>query len=467
MGNRTRDGLAVVLTDVVARSARAAGYRATTLPGVVAERLSPRITSRIAAAAPAVVVVSGTNGKTTTTRLIVDLLEAAGRRTISNPSGANLLAGVTSMFIAHRAELSAADAPIVVLEVDEMSLDRVASQVPIHVLVATNLVRDQLDRYGETDAVTQRWRPVIRDLVAESTLVVCADDPRLMHLAAGATARTQTFGLAEAPAESSADPALTPEAVACPACDGPLARRWVGLGHLGDFTCTRCSFERKRPSIAVRVGESHDFAETHMTLLDAASGTEQSLTLAMPGVSNAYNAVAAVTAVVALGVPFRSAAESLSGLRPPWGRYERLDIDGREVILSLGKNPASVAELVRIGASADVDTVVVGVNDAVADGRDASWYWDVDLAPLFAGRQFLLTGTRRLDLALRLKYSAVYAQHTSSPADATVDSPADALSRMVAATPPGGRVFVVLTYTALLELRSALAARMLLSPMPA
>ena len=467
MGNRMRDGLAVVLTDVVARSARAAGYRATTLPGVVAERLSPRITSRIAAAAPAVVVVSGTNGKTTTTRLIVDLLEADGRRTISNPSGANLLAGVTSMFVAHRAELSAADAPIVVLEVDEMSLDRVASQVPIRVLVATNLVRDQLDRYGETDAITRRWRPVIRDLAAESTLVVCADDPRLMHLAAAATAPTQTFGLGEAPAESLADPALTPEAVACPVCDGPLAHRWVGLGHLGDYGCTHCSFERPRPSISVRVGESHDFAGTHLTISNSASGAEQPLTLGMPGVSNAYNAVAAVTAVVALGVPFESAVASLSSLRPPWGRYERVDIDGREVILSLGKNPASVAELVRIGASADVDTVVVGVNDAAADGRDASWYWDVDLAPLLAGRQFLLAGTRRLDLALRLKYSAAHARHTQSPADAMADSPADALSRMVAATPLGGRVFAVLTYTALLELRSALAARMLLPPMPA
>jgi UDP-N-acetylmuramyl tripeptide synthase len=348
-----------------------------------------------------------------------------------------------------------------------MSLDRVASQVPISVLVATNLVRDQLDRYGETDAITRRWRPVISNLPAQSTLVVCADDPRLMYLAAGASARIQTFGLAESPAESLADPALTPEAVTCPVCDGLLARRWVGLGHLGDFTCTGCSFERKRPSIAVRVGESHDFAETHMTLLDAASGTEQSLTLAMPGVSNAYNAVAAVTAVVALGVPFGSAVKSLSGLRPPWGRYERVDIDGREVILSLGKNPASVAELVRIGASADVDSVVVGVNDAAADGRDASWYWDVDLAPLLAGRQFLLAGTRRLDLALRLKYSAAHAGHTSSPAASTADSPADALTRMVAATPPGGRVFVVLTYTALLELRSVLAARMLLPPMPA
>ena len=466
MGNRTRDGLALVLSDAVARSARAAGYRATTLPGVVAERLSPRITSRIAAAAAEVIVVSGTNGKTTTTRLIVDLLEAAGRRVVSNPSGANLLAGVTSTFIAHRADLSASDAPVIVLEVDEMSLDRVASQVPIRVLVATNLVRDQLDRYGETDAITQRWRPVLRALPKQSTLVVCADDPRLLHLATGTAARIRTFGLAEAPAES-ADPALTSEGVSCPACDSPLARRWIGLGHLGDYGCTQCSFERQRPSIAARVGASRGFAGTLMTISDAASGAEQPLNLAMPGVSNAYNAVAAVAAVTALGVPFRSAVESLAGLRPPWGRYERVDIDGREVILALGKNPASVAELIRIGTSAEVDSVVVGVNDAVADGRDASWYWDVDLTPLLAGRAYLLTGTRRLDLALRLKYSAAHIWSAHAPDDAVVDRPADALSRMVAATAPGGRIFVVLTYTALLELRSALAARRLVPAMPA
>ena len=190
----------------MARSARATGHRATTLPGVVAERISPRITSRLAAATPAVVVVSGTNGKTTTTRLIVDLLEAAGMRTVSNPSGANLLAGITSTFIAHRSALGAAEAPVVVLEVDEMSLDRVAAQVPIRVLVATNLVRDQLDRYGETDTIATRWQPVLAALPPDATVVVCADDARLINLTNETSARLQTFGLSGAPTSSAADP---------------------------------------------------------------------------------------------------------------------------------------------------------------------------------------------------------------------------------------------------------------------
>ena len=204
-----------------------------------------------------------------------------------------------------------------------------------------------------------------------------------------------------------------------------------------------------------------------MSISELASGERHALTLGMPGVSNIYNAAAAVAAVVSLGVPFASAVGSLSGLRPPWGRYERLDLDGREVVLALGKNPASVAELVRIGVGADVDSVIVGVNDAVADGRDASWYWDVDMTPLLTGRRYMLTGTRRLDLALRLKYSAITGLQAAEPDNPVVDRPIDALTRMVAATPRGGRIFVVMTYTALLELRSALAARRLVSPMPA
>ena len=412
-------------------------------------------------------VVTGTNGKTTTTRLIVGLLNAAGRRTISNPSGANLLAGVSSTYIAHRDHLNSPDAATMVLEVDEMSLDRIAAQVPIRVLVATNLVRDQLDRYGETDAVTRRWAPVVRNLPMDSTLVVCADDARLSNLASGTLARVSTFGLREAPPGTDIDPSLTAEAQSCPVCDAHLLRRWVGLGHLGDYECSRCSFRRPALTIAARVGEAHGFAGTEMTLRETASGNEETLTLGMPGVSNVYNAAAAVAAVTAVGVPFDSAAAALSALRAPWGRYEHAEIDGREVVLALGKNPSSIAELVRIGAAAEVDGVIVGVNDAIADGRDASWYWDVDLMPLLAGRPYLLTGTRRFDLALRLKYSSASGESATQPDDALVDSPAKALRRMVSATPRGGRIFVVLTYTALLELRATLAARSLVPPMPA
>jgi UDP-N-acetylmuramyl tripeptide synthase len=173
-----------------------------------------------------------------------------------------------------------------------------------------------------------------------------------------------------------------------------------------------------------------------------------------------------LASVIALGIPAESATKSLAGLHSPWGRYESVFIDGREVILALGKNPASLAELVRIGADSEIDAVVVGVNDAIADGRDASWYWDVDLWPLLANRTVVLAGTRRSDMALRLKYAAAARGIGDWSATASFDDPADAVAKLVAKSRSGARILVVATYTAMLGLRADLASRHLVAPVP-
>ncbi len=434
---------------------------------MIAERISPRIGGRIAANLDGAVLVSGTNGKTTTTRLIVDLLERAGIKTVSNPSGANLLRGVTSTLIAHRREMGdIEDAPVAVLEVDEMSLDRVAAQLPVRVLVTTNLVRDQLDRYGETDAILQRWTRLISAMSMGSIFVACADDPRLMYLASRTGSTVRSYGLSAAPPLAT-DAGLTPEVFACPACDGQLERSWIGLGHLGDYHCRRCGFRRIDPWLSVCIGRAHGFEGTELTFHLPNGQGDHTLNLGLPGVSSAYNAAAALTAVASLGVPLESAVASLSSLLPPWGRYEHVDINGREVILALGKNPASLAELVRIGSTAEIDAVLVAVNDAIADGRDASWYWDVDLSPLLVGRHYVLTGSRRLDLALRLKYAPDGRVDPGLLNGSIAELPAIGLDRLIEESPPGSRILAVLTYTALIELRGVLAKRGLVQPAPA
>ena len=462
-----RDRVAASVAAIASHGSRVTGHRGTSLPGVVAERVSPGVGGRVAAGLADVVLVSGTNGKTTTTRLIVELLERAGKRTVTNRSGANFATGVTAALLANSSEPDDnTGPPIAVLEVDEAALEHVARELPVSVLVTTNIVRDQLDRFGETDELLRRWRRLVDSLTALTTLVVCADDARVTNVATRTVGPLRSYGLL-GPPTAGVDPRLTPEFSACPACDGPLEWPWVGLGHLGDYRCRRCGFARPEPWLGVQVLASRGFEGSTLLFRMPAGGELRQVDLSLPGVSSAYNAAAAVAAVSNLGVPVRQAVDALGEVRSPWGRYENIVVDGRNVILALGKNPSSVAELVRIGASTPLDGVVVAVNDNIADGRDASWYWDVDISPLLAGRRYLLTGARRLDLALRLKYAAAERGEFAPPDGVVVAQSIDALDTLVAQTPTDGRILVLATYSAMLQLRSVLAARGLVAPLPA
>lgn len=471
---RSRDGIAIAAARVTSTVSRRLGHGGTSLPGLVAEGLAPGILGRVAEDLQSFSLVSGTNGKTTTTRMLVHILESSGRPTISNASGANLRQAITSTLIS-RTGLDGrlgGRAAAAVLEVDEATLPRVADALPITLLVMTNLFRDQLDRYGETDEIVRRWRTLLGRLTDDVTLVYCADDPRLAHLGSGHRGPSLGYGLA-GPPSAGADVSLTADVTTCPVCDGPLAVGWSDVGHDGPYRCHRCGFARADPWLEVRVAHSRGIDGQTLSFRGPAlpdewpRRREQLVELQLPGVSNAYNAAAAVTAAVAIGVPLRTAIGSLADATPAWGRYEDLEIGGRRVVLTLGKNPASIAELVRVGVDSDVSAVLFAVNDAFPDGRDVSWYWDVNPVPLLAGTLCAISGSSADDFRLRMKYEVGDAAGDGlAGLVGMYEHPADGLDALLSATEPGDTILVVATYTALLELRAALVGRGLAAVVP-
>ncbi|MFM2105302.1 MAG: hypothetical protein RL338_334 [Chloroflexota bacterium] len=463
---RARDALAVLGARGAGRLARLAGYSASSLPGLVAERLSPGIAGRLAADLGPIALVSGTNGKTTTSLALATILRGSGRRVAANPSGANLGQAVVTALVAR----SGADGRLgrrdrgadAVFEVDEAALPALVGQLPVRALLLTNLFRDQLDRFGETDRIVRLWSALLAAHPA-IPVVYCADEPRLAALVRGRPA-TVAYGFAEPPTRASAadaSGAVTADVTTCPVCAAPLATAWTTIGHLGSYRCGGCGFGRPALDLAIRVAEDRGFDGQRL----ATGWGDVDVRLVGPG--NAYNVAAAIAAAVTLGVDREAAVGAAAGLSGPFGRWETLELEGRRVVLALVKNPASLDEVTRAGTAASVDGVLFAMNDQHADGRDVSWYWDADPTPLVPGRRLAIAGARGPDLVLRLRYEL-----SDDPADPLPglvglhERPIDGLDALAGAVPRGGTVLVVSTYTALLGLRAALVARGLLPPMP-
>ncbi len=463
---RGRDGLAVAASRAVSAFSRHAGHAGTALPGLVAERIAPGLTARIADDLGPVALVSGTNGKTTTSHLLVDILERAGWQVVSNRSGANLRQALTTSLVAearYDGRLRPRGA-LGVFEVDEAALGSVADIVSVSQLVLLNLFRDQLDRFGETDAIIRSWVKLCDRLPASAVVVSCADDPRLAHLNSTRSGPSVDFGLSKPPGRSP-EVSLTPDVTTCPQCDASLLYLWHGVGHLGGFACKKCGFHRREPKIGVRVVSSRGIDGQTLAFRQPAVRGELTVGVRLPGRSNAYNAAAAVAAAIFMGTPIQQAVDALAESTPAFGRYEDVEIDGRRVVLTLGKNPTSLAELATIAIESEVAAVLFALNDDFADGRDVSWYWDVDVAPMLNGRLVGISGTRASDFLLRLKYGD--GENVIRPGlGATSHNPIMELDRLVATVPRGDTVFVIATYTALLRLRDDLVARTLLPSHP-
>jgi UDP-N-acetylmuramyl tripeptide synthase len=419
----------------------------TTLPGHVLLRLAPDAPSVLAERLPdGVALLSATNGKTTTCTLLAGLLEP-DRRVCRNASGANLMTGVAATLAA-----APSGARVGVLEVDEAALPGVVGAVRPRVIALGNLSRDQLDRHGELDMIADRWRAMVADLGPATTLVLGADDPVVDALGAD-RAGVLRYGLDD-PAVALPHRDEAADSRACVRCGAPYAYDQVYLGHLGAYRCPRGDHDRGVLDLAARDIRLDGTRGTTFRL-DAPDGTSE-VRLALPGLYNVENALAAIAVAYALGVPTATAAARMAGLDAAFGRFERIPIDGREAILLLIKNPTAGNEALRaIRADAEGEQVVLALNDRIADGRDTSWIWDVDVEGAFElATGVTCAGTRAEDLAVRLRYAGIAPERFD-----VVRNPTAALDRAIAASPPGGRVILLATYTAMLELHRDLARR--------
>jgi UDP-N-acetylmuramyl tripeptide synthase len=436
----------------VGAASRASGRGGgTTLPGRFLLRLAPDALSRLGRRLDrGATIVSATNGKTTTAGMIAAALEADGRPPVHNRAGSNMTWGVATALLEQRGREG-------LFEVDEAWLSRVAAQLDPSLLVLGNLFRDQLDRYGEMEALADDWGGTVEARAGRTHFVLNADDPAIADLgrdAAGEPREGVTyFGVEDA---SQALPELQHafDAKHCRRCGHPYAYERAFVGHLGHYSCPSCGARRPAPDVAATAIRLRGMAGSEVTVRTA--GGELRLQLPLPGLYNVYNALAAVAAALQLGVAPGRVVTALAQMRAAFGRVETIEVDGTQLSILLIKNPAGANEVLRtllLEAGEEKLDLWIALNDRIADGRDVSWIWDADFELLASGvGRVACAGTRAPEMALRLKYAGW-------PVESIAVEPGIERSLDQALSAASGRLFALPTYTALLELRKLLSGR--------
>ena len=436
----------------VGAASRASGRGGgTTLPGRMLLRLEPDAISRLGARlTDGVTLVSATNGKTTTAGMLATALAAEGRRPVHNRAGSNMTWGIATALLDQPGSEG-------LFEVDEAWLPKVARQLRPSLLVLGNLFRDQLDRYGEIDAIADEWASTVGELTGRAGFVLNADDPLIADLGRDAdSARREGvlyFGIDDA-AQALPELQHAFDAKHCRRCGHPYEYERAFVGHLGHYSCPNCGAERPQPDVAATRIELHGMDGSTVTLRTPQG--ELRLGLPLPGLYNVYNALAATTAALQVGVEGTRAASALGTMRSAFGRVETIPMAGRRVSILLIKNPAGANEVLRTlsleAARGPVD-LWIALNDRIADGRDVSWIWDADFELLQESvRRVTCAGTRAPEMALRLKYAGW-------PQEAISVEPEIAASLDHAVADAPERLFALPTYTALLELHKMLSDR--------
>jgi lipid II isoglutaminyl synthase (glutamine-hydrolysing) len=444
--------LEIAAARAVVRLSRLAGAGGgTTVPGKLLWKLDPGAIDRLAARLPlGAALVSATNGKTTTTAMAAEILSPR-IRLAHNWSGANLVSGVASSLLA------AGDADLGLFEVDEAALPEVVRRLRPRAVCLGNLFRDQLDRYGELELLAARWRDAVSALGGDTSLVANGDDPQVGELARAA-ARPVIFGLDD-PRHARPELQHAADSKYCVHCGTPYEYAAAYVGHLGDYACPRCGHARPPLDVAARELELHGL-ESASFLLVTPEG-ERRVELSLPGLYNVYNAVAAAALARELGASLDEVADGLGRFSAAFGRFERIAVGDRHLLVLLIKNPAGANEVIRTLVQGGAPILaVVALNDEIADGRDVSWIWDVDFEPLAEGLERLITaGSRAAELSLRFRYGGLDAHSIE-----LVPELGAALDRGLELTPPGGELVVLPTYTAMLALRKLVADRGFVRP---
>jgi UDP-N-acetylmuramyl tripeptide synthase len=440
----------VAAAKAVRTLARTAGRGGgTSLPGKVLTTVEPHAIARLAGRLErGSVVLSATNGKTTTAAMVASILERTGARLVHNRAGANMAGGVASALAdAARRGGRTLSGDLGLFEVDEFWLGAVVEELEPRALLLGNLFRDQLDRYGELETIADRWAAVVA--ASPAALVLNADDPLVADL--GREREATYFGVED---DSVALPALqhASDSKHCRRCGHAYAYDAIYLSHLGRYHCPNCGQRRPEPQVQATDIALHGIRAAAFTL--RTPGGQRRIELPLPGLYNVYNALAAAALCMTLGVSPDAVVAGLAAVAPAFGRAETLDLGGRPTSILLVKNPAGANEVLRTLALEGGELDLLGVlNDRTADGHDVSWVWDADWEPL-APRLTRVTcsGTRAAELALRLKYAGVDTGRLT-----VIEELEPALDAALAGG--AGPLYAVPTYTALLELRELLRRR--------
>ncbi len=446
----------LALARAVGTLSRLRGGGATSAPGKVLLRMAPDAIGALGARLRrGSILISATNGKTTTATMAASILQQAGIGLVHNQAGANMASGIATTLLDAALPQGRIFGELGLFEVDELWLDSLAAELHPRAILLGNLFRDQLDRYGELETIADRWAAAVHTGPArDSALVLNADDPAVADLGRQRDAPVLYFGV-EDDSLALAGMAHAADAKHCRNCGAPYAFDAVYLGHLGHYHCPSCGQARPAPTITATRVTLEGVHAARFTLQTPAGEAE--VALALPGLYNVYNALAAAALATALEVGLPEIIAGLQGTKAAFGRAETVQVGGREMQILLVKNPAGANKVLRTLALEPGEHDLLGVlNDQIADGQDVSWVWDADFE-LLAGRVRVVTcsGSRAAELATRLKYAGIEEARIRVQSDLAV-ALREAVAERPGETTP---LYALPTYTAMLALRKLLVAR--------
>lgn len=451
--NRLKTILAVLIGKIVMFLVKIFGWGGSTLPGRISRKIAPAVLRDLSRSCRiGTVIISGTNGKTTSANILRHILESNRFRLVHNHAGANLISGVTSAFIQDATILGRSRASLGILEVDEATVPQAVSELSPRAAVVTNVFRDQLDRYGEVRHTVELIRSGLSEMRGEHAVVFLnADDPLVASMGQELRVPVKFYGI-EGQLPESFQVEQRPDVRNCPRCDCELAYDLIYYAHLGRYRCPACGFRRPRPEVSVERMSLHGIEGT--TIFVRGLDGDVEVRLPIPGLYNVYNALAAMCVASSLGVEPGLMAAAVEGFTAAFGRMEKFEANGRRVLMALVKNPTGFNEVIRTILSENAPKrMMIAINDNYADGTDISWLWDVDFEALISSgqvRSVCVSGLRAEEMALRLKYAGM------DPAGIGIMKEVKrAFVKALGEVESGDTLYALATYTALLEMRKA------------
>jgi len=440
--------IAIALCKALRLVSRLLNRGGTAMPGRWALRVCPELLS-ILAKDVRTVVVTGTNGKTTSARIIEQAFEEAGLGCFANRSGANLIDGITTEYVMN---CSLSGKPIngyAVIECDEGAARRVFGQLKPKVVVVTNLFRDQLDRFGE---VTYTLESIREGLKASPNTLLClnADCSLCSSLATDLPNKAVYFGIDKGAVVSREKPQQS-DASHCIRCKNEYDYEYVNYGHLGGFYCKACGYRRQAAHYAV-VDVVEQLSDSS-TVLMSIRGVKRLISVNLPALYNVYNAAGALAAAVEMGIQPETAAKALASFKCGFGRMEQFDLGSCQGKMMLVKNPAGCNQVLEFLQNIKEKFVlVISLNDRTGDGKDISWIWDTQFELLcqLGGRldKIAVAGDRAAEMVLRLKYAGIDMKYVTCIEDN------DKLVQWMCSQDKN--VFIMPTYSAMLDIRQAI-----------
>ena len=397
--------LAISAGKILALVIKLFGGGATAAPGLIALKIDPKVVKKLHKEIKlGSVIITGTNGKTTTARLTFDVLSTK-YQIIHNRQGSNLLRGIASTMITNSSLFGKLKFDLGLWEVDEATFPEAIKNVYPKTIVLLNLFRDQLDRYGEVDSTRTKWQKSLEKIPKDTALILNADDPGISILKKSHKGKAIFFGVSDNHIKLP-NVARVADIKHCLICGANLVFSAQLSAHLGNYRCSNCHFRRPAPNIsAVNLNFKPDFS-TSIKLI--ANGQMSTVNYSLPGLYNVYNILAAAAAASAYKIDLSTVKNKIGEFSAAFGRFQKTKIKNKKLITFLIKNPAGSNEVIRIISQQPKVNLLVILNDKIDDGRDVSWIWDTNWEIFKDKTNSIFTGgTRSLDMALRLKYAGL------------------------------------------------------------